>query len=152
MYALLPYSRSFIFTFNTALNNPPWHTAPSLRRLPNLGAHREANLFQPLHHCCSRRQQLPALSPTTHSLPIRFLPHPLRPLNALFPPLHPLPDLLTPFPISPVRTHPALLEAEFCEHGATCKFEYEAISHPHGNLGIRCSSCCEKFGLGSRCE
>ena len=136
----------------TALNNSSRHSSPSIRCLPYLGAHREANLCQPLYHHRSECQQLPTLNTAAHSIPIRLLSHPLRRLDALFPPLDPLPNLISSLPTGPVRIDTSVFKAELCQHGAAGELEYEAFSNIDGDMGIRCPSCGKEFGLGGRGE
>ena len=110
-----------------ALRHPPRSSPPPLRRLPNLGAHRESNALiaattttppaipgrRSQHHIPSppgtvhTNKQHP--NPPAHPPAIPLLPPPLRPRNRQLPPPHPRPPLLrqhqTP-PPEPARVPP----------------------------------------------
>lgn len=92
-----------------ALHHPAWSPSPSVRRLSDVGTHRESNTLIPsppintastLHlgsHQRDRttwtieqhRQTLKRARIPAHTPPIPLLPRPLRNRNSIFPPPHP---------------------------------------------------------------
>ncbi len=114
-----------------ALDYTPRYPSSPLRRLPDLGAHREANL-----KTCLSRRKLPSPCPAAHSRPIHLLPHPLRPLDASLPPLYPLLDILASFSSRHIWYYTTVLPAKLRQYSITRLVFDEAIPNPDGDMGI----------------
>jgi len=161
-----------------ALHHPPQHPSPPLRRLPNLGAHREAlsappPFLPPSLHCPhkldpgpnKRRAPLhPAARPPIPLLPLprhpqhALLPHP-DPAAVLAPAGHPVPlpaaVVAPPCPALPALPAPAgpLLPAPDAAVDRAAGVQlHEAVPDPADHLGVRLAVERERGQLGRHRE
>ena len=148
-----------MLTRNTAFNPPPRNTTTPLRRLPNMGTHRETSppthvalppFFRPppnntQHYLTSRphdnkRRRPPVSSPRP---PIPLLPAPRNPLHSILPPPHPPPLRIQPHlpPLSSTfllaKNDTALSASNTPIHSAAGQQLYKVVPDTADYMGLR---------------